>query len=168
MALLLDQTSQKQMKYLKLLKLLYIADRETLRDKGHPITGGRFCAMPRGPANSFVCDFVRGRVPVPMWNRFVECKGYDAFLVESPGTGGLSRYEIEKLKEVYRRYKHLSPFRLSALTHGFAEYLRNNPGHSSRPIPIRDILEAVGRPEYIEGVEEEADAALAADRIFGE
>ncbi|MCJ7504423.1 MAG: hypothetical protein MUP80_15390, partial [Acidobacteriia bacterium] len=37
----------------------------------HLITGGQLSAMPHGPVNSFVCDFVRNRVPVAIWNRYV-------------------------------------------------------------------------------------------------
>jgi len=166
MALLLEQAPEGRMKYLKLLKLLYISDRETLRDKGHPITGGLQAAMPHGPVNSFACDFVRRRVPVAIWNRYIDVKGYYAHLVESPGTGGLSEYEIRKLREVFDRYRDADEFELRDITHEFAEYRRNNPGSSSRPIPLRDILEAVGKPEYIEGVEEEARAALALDRLL--
>jgi uncharacterized phage-associated protein len=167
MALLLGQSSTGRIKYLKLLKLLYIADRETLRDKGHPITGGQMSAMPHGPVNSFACDFVRGQGPVPAWNRYIALSGYYAVLVESPGVGSLSKYEIGKLKEVFTRYKHMTEFQLRDLTHGFAEWIKNNPGNSSRPISLKDILEGVGRGDAVEGVQEEADAACALLQTIG-
>jgi uncharacterized phage-associated protein len=166
-ALLLDQAPNKKMKYLKLLKLLYIADRETLQDKGHPITGGRMSAMKHGPVNSFACDFVRGATPVPVWNRNIQLAGYFATLAASPGTDSLSRYEIRKLTEVFERYKHLTEYQLRDLTHGFAEWIKNNPGNSSRTIPLRDILDAVGKAGDIAGVEEEADAACDFARVIG-
>lgn len=167
MALLLGQSSSKRMKYLKLLKLLYIADRETLQDKGHPITGGPTSAMPHGPVNSYVCDFVRRRFDVPVWTRYIVPEGYWLVLIESPGVENLSKYEIRKLTEVFARYKLLNQFQLRDITHKFPEWIKNNPGNSSRPIPLRDILEGVGKAESVLGVEEEAEAASAIERVFG-
>lgn len=37
------------MSYLRMLKLLYLADRESLKETGHTITGDRVVAMEHGP-----------------------------------------------------------------------------------------------------------------------
>ncbi len=44
----------------RLLALLYIADRESLKRRGRPIVGGRLCAMDYGPIHSEVYDLIKG------------------------------------------------------------------------------------------------------------
>jgi uncharacterized phage-associated protein len=44
------------MNYMRLLKLLYIAERETLGRTGRPIVGGPVTAMERGPVLLEVLD----------------------------------------------------------------------------------------------------------------
>lgn len=45
---------------MRLLKLLYIADRESIREVGRPITGGAVVAMERGPVLEEVYDLIPG------------------------------------------------------------------------------------------------------------
>jgi uncharacterized phage-associated protein len=42
----------KEMSYLRMLKLLYLADRESLKETGRTITGDRVVAMEHGPVPS--------------------------------------------------------------------------------------------------------------------
>jgi uncharacterized phage-associated protein len=50
-----------RMEYVRLLKLLYIADREMMAEAGAPITGDRAVAMDHGPVLSHVYDLVKGK-----------------------------------------------------------------------------------------------------------
>jgi uncharacterized phage-associated protein len=59
-AALLHFHGSKEMSYLRMLKLLYIADRETLKETGRPITGDRIVAMEHGPVLSSVYDLIKG------------------------------------------------------------------------------------------------------------
>src|SRR5271155_4089348 len=56
---LLRADGVKRMNYMRLLKLLYMADRESLRETGRPITGGPVTAMERGPVLEEVYDLIR-------------------------------------------------------------------------------------------------------------
>jgi hypothetical protein len=49
---LLKKCPGRRMKYIRLLKLLYIADRESLRNRGRPIVGDRYISMKKGAARS--------------------------------------------------------------------------------------------------------------------
>jgi Protein of unknown function (DUF4065) len=49
------------MEYVRLLKLLYIADREMMAEAGAPVTGDRAVAMDHGPVLSHVYDLVKGK-----------------------------------------------------------------------------------------------------------
>jgi len=59
-AVLLGCRSQRRMSYLRLLKLLYMADRESLKETGWPIIGTQPVAMDYGPVHSEVYDLVKG------------------------------------------------------------------------------------------------------------
>jgi len=50
----------KRIDYLRLLKLLHIADREWLAETGESITGDRAYAMKYGPVLSSIYDLVKG------------------------------------------------------------------------------------------------------------
>ena len=57
-AALLHFHGSKEMSYLRMLKLLYLADRECLQETGRPITGDRVVAMEHGPVLSSVYDLI--------------------------------------------------------------------------------------------------------------
>ena len=52
-------------KYLKLMKLLYLADRESMKRHGHPISGDRYVSMEHGPVLSHTLNLPRPPSPVP-------------------------------------------------------------------------------------------------------
>ncbi len=55
---LIKRRGQGYMSYMKLIKLLYFADREALLRWGSPITADTFYSMDRGPVLSRVHDLV--------------------------------------------------------------------------------------------------------------
>ncbi len=138
----------KRMSYLRLLKLLYIADREAIKETGRPITGGSVVAMERGTVLEDVYNLIRGRHPeMPLWDRYLQTDRFYLVLIADPDVRKLSRYEIEKLQLVAQRHENDDEWVLSDLTHRFGEWKKNDPGSSSRPIPLTDILEGVGIPQ---------------------
>ncbi len=64
----------KSLKYLGLLKMLYIADRLALKTMDQPITGDRYVSMDYGPVLSGVYDLIKGQ-PVdsalPLWSKYI-------------------------------------------------------------------------------------------------
>src|SRR5580700_367699 len=68
----------RRMNYMRLLKLLYIADREAVKETGRPITGGPLMAMERGPVLQEVYDLIRGQhAAMPFWDRYFRKNRYD-------------------------------------------------------------------------------------------
>jgi len=97
-AALLHFHGTKEMSYLRMLKILYIADRESLKETGRPITGDRIVALEHGPVLSGVYDLLRGEHTAwPVWSEFFQKNGYRIVLINDPGNGKLSKYEIGKL-----------------------------------------------------------------------
>jgi len=154
--------------YMRVLKLLYFADRESLRETGSPITGDRFVAMRHGPTLSRLLDLVNqcdvGNVE---WDKYIERNEYDIRLVDDPGIGKLCRYEIDLLKRIWQENRELGEWEVATKSEQLQEWKKNNPGDSSRPISLSDLLEAVGRGDWLEVITKRAAEDVAARRLFG-
>ena len=168
-AYLLRREPARQMNYMRLLKVLYVADRESIRKTGRPITGDRAAAMERGPVLSEVFDIIKGaHLRSPDWSNFIQRNSYDVRLVQGPGVANLSKFEIEVLEQVAEDNRARDEWAMVELTHAFPEWRENDPGKSRKWIPLHDILEAVGRPADEADIEKDAKADRAFARLFGE
>lgn len=166
-AALLRSEETRQTSYLRLLKLLYIADRESVRDTGRPITGDAVVAMDHGPVLTGMYDLVKMRgYQVPVWSKYFQVSGYHVKLTHDPGVGMLSRYELEKLREVSERYAAKTDWDIVEDTHQFEEWKRNYAKSMARPIPPEHILEAVGRAEDIPELQQDEKDRAEIDRLL--
>src|SRR6516165_1045948 len=85
-AVLLHSDRCDRMSYLRLLKLLYIADRESLAETGRSMSGDSIVAMKHGPVLRNVYNLVRSDHPqAPGWGNFLRRDGYHLELVSNPG-----------------------------------------------------------------------------------
>lgn len=158
-AFLLRDSANSSMSMLRLMKLMYIADRECIRDTGRPITGDRAVSMDKGPVLSRLYDIMKGEHSLsPEWHKFIHKDGYELCLVDDPGNGRLSRFEAEKLTELLERYHDKDEWQIIQETHEFSEW--QDPDGSSVPISTEDILAALGMSERVEAIRQDA-AALA-------
>jgi uncharacterized phage-associated protein len=159
----------KEMSYLRMLKLLYLADRESLKETGRPITGDRVVAMEHGPVLSSVYDLIKGEhTGWPVWSRFLGKKGYRIELLQDPGNGALSKYEIGKLRELTERHADQNEWEMVEIVHDLDEWKKNNPGKACKPIPFEDILDAIGRRADELAILQDARDQAAFDRVFAE
>jgi len=164
------KTEANRMTLLRLLKLLYIADREALKERARPITGDRAVAMDHGPVLSVTYNLIKGEdFLAPQWEKYVRREGkHEVALIANPGVGHLSKYEIEKLQAVARQYQDLNEWELSEFTHTFLEWKKNQPPpKSKKDIPEDDILAAVGLSDLKEKLAADSEAEAIADRLFG-
>jgi len=169
---LLRCAAARRMKYLRLVKLLYIADRDSLAETGWPIAGGEPVAMDNGPVDSKVLDLVkqtgrRSHEDRQAWSSCIDTDGMDVVMVVDPGTKSLSPYEVAKLKDVYRRYRSIHRYSVRDLTHEFPEWKENWVQGSSRPIPLEDIVRAVGRTDDLDEITAMAEEVSAIDSLSG-
>ncbi len=156
------------LQHLALIKLLYKADREALRRWGLPITTDRYAAMKLGPVTSGIYDLIKasgnsGAHP-SFWSAHIARRGpYEVELVRDPGGSELSRAEVRLLAEIFTADGAKDGFRLADETHrDFPEW--KDPGGTSVPIEIADILEALGVPEEQAAHTEDAVRAHRAAR----
>lgn len=168
-AFLLRRETSKEMNYMRLIKILYIADRESIKLTGRPITGDRVAAMPQGPVLSELYDLIKGtHLRSPELARFIQKDEYKIRLVEDPGLANMSRFDIETIEKVAEEYRALDEWDLVELTHNFPEWRKNTPDDSQMKwISFNDILEALGRTPDPE-IEEEAMEERAFARLFGD
>jgi uncharacterized phage-associated protein len=136
-----------RMSHLKLIKLLYIVERESLIRFGVPVMYDSYASLPYGPIPSATLD----RINEPefysdgYWNRHIAPKvNNEVSLRESTTVPNdqLSRVEESLIDEVYSTYGNLTRCELVDLTHTFPEY--QDPQGSSIPIDPSDILRAEG------------------------
>jgi uncharacterized phage-associated protein len=157
-----------QMEPIRLLKLLYIADRELLAETGRTITGDRAVAMDHGPVLTQIDNLIKGEATrAGEWNQHIHTIGHRLELKRDPGRGELSRGEIQKLNELTDRYRNVDDWRLSEMTHDFREWLDCFRPGASNPIPWQSVLAAQGKQDFLEIIErDEADREYL-DQLFG-
>ncbi len=130
---------------LKLMKLMYIADRESFRVCGEPITYDDYCSMPHGPVLSKTYDIMKGDTDHTYWDDYIIQKNErEIALLKNPGIGKLNIEETDILESVFSQYGNYSPSALRNITHNFPEYVETK---SSKPIQYQQIMQGIGIPE---------------------
>ncbi|HYV34692.1 MAG TPA: Panacea domain-containing protein [Gemmataceae bacterium] len=166
---LLRAQPAQRMNYMRLLKILYIADREMLAQHAHPITGDQAVAMKRGPVLSQTYDLILGKTKDALWTKCVKTEHYEVVLLEDPGRGQLSKDVLDKLQELTLRYQDKDEWEMSEETHAFEEWQRCFPPSNSVFNPIRweDALIAQGKQHLIAEVEKDERASALFDEMCG-
>lgn len=146
--------------YIKLFKLLYLAQKAHLSKYGRPIVNDDFYAMKAGPAPSVMYNICK----VADGERSEQCledaarsisvetkkmpRGNDVKHVkvcEAPDMDELSTSDIECIDEVYTKYGKLSSSKLSTITHDSA-WVKNwdEEKLEGQKISLLDIASAAG------------------------
>jgi len=157
------------MSYVKLIKLLYLADRDALIRWGRPITTDRYVSMDNGPVVSRIYDLIRDEPPpnsFRMWRRFIsDPEDYEVRLLGDPGSGELSRPEQELIDEVFAQHGRQNRWTVVNYTRSLPEW--THPDGGALPIEYRDILKAAQKTEAeISAVEEALESAALDERIL--
>ena len=133
------------MPYRKLVKLLYLADRQALIETGYPSTGDRLVALPDGPALGRLLQLLGGATcpPDSCWREYVSAP-IDG-CVAPLGDGDferMSRYERSLAAETLERFGVMSFKELAAHTQQLPEWRK--PPDGERPIDPILILRSAG------------------------
>lgn len=138
-----------KMHYLKLLKLLYLADREALLRWGRPISTDRYVSMKHGPVLSNAYDLI-SEEPAPeehgIWAQFISAPtDYEVRLLRNPPNDELSPAEENLIREIFQGFGYRNRWDLRDYTHSLPEW--KDPNGSSIPIKFREIFIAGNRSE---------------------
>lgn len=159
------------MKYLKLLKLLYIADKEMLLTCGIVITCDQYYAMPHGPVLSTTYDLIKGaNLPESsIWRDYIKnVNDYQVELVKDPGVEELSEADTDTLDHVYDEYGRWTSRQIENFTHKFPEW-KNRPDAVSTSVRFtpEDILRENDCEDLIPVYQEHINIAREFDLLFG-
>ncbi len=159
----------ERMSYLKLIKLLYFADREALLRWGRPISTDRYVSMNKGPVLSRVLnlatDETSPNAPTLWASSITEPEHYEVALKADPGNDELSQAEIDLLTEIFQKYGKKNRWDLVELAHQLPEW--KNPDGGAIPISYRDILLAGGKTEIeIAAIEDELSQLSETDLLL--
>jgi uncharacterized phage-associated protein len=141
MAYLLDRLGPVDK--VKLMKLLYIADRNSFIQHGHPISGSVQKAMDWGPVPSGCLSVIDGeyRDDPDAAFRFLHVDDYTVQLRENPGFDLLGDAERATLESVIQQYGQAPKWDLVDLTHKFPEYEEAYGGEgTANPITYESLL----------------------------
>lgn len=147
-----------ELKYLKLIKLIYIVDREALRQYGYAITGDDYYSLRHGPIVSEVQDLITDDpdfVDSDYWKDYIETEGLDVELVDEPEFDALSEVASQLVEEVEERYGNYNRWKLRDITHDFPEW--EDPGDGRLPITFESILKSVKEDEEVEELSRELE-----------
>ncbi len=170
-ACILLQKRGGRMSYLKLIKLLYLADRAALLKWGRPISFDAYVSMDQGPVLSRTYDFINHGPPPETdsyWHRFIsDPVRYEVSPKGECPDGALSEAEKRLLDQVFECFGRMGRWEL-------VEWMHNNlpewvdPHGSAIPLSYHDILVTGGgrTPAEAAVIEEEIEALALADVLF--
>lgn len=136
---------------LKLLKLLYLAERLSYEKYCEPLIGDRLVSMPHGPVLSITYNYMNGELDSSEdgWGAWIgNRQGYDISVndpqqLPSPDVLlELSDSDIELLDQTWARFGHLNKFQLVEWTHRNCLEWRDPKG-SMVPMTYGDLFKAL-------------------------
>jgi len=159
-----------KLNYTKLIKLLYLADKEALKESAVTISGDDYVCMPHGPVLTVIYDLIRNRYghkdinAQALWNTRFLSDSYDLItLISHYPEGKLSEYEKSVLDGVDNQYHNKGFGEMIDLVHDrkiCPEW--RDPGDSSLPLPFAEVLKSVGYSD------DEIKWAVAEREVFAE
>jgi uncharacterized phage-associated protein len=172
-AYLLKRQPSRCENYMRLLKLLYIADRTSLKERAVPISGDTPYAMARGPVFSRTLDLIKGKDPSSeKWEQFIEKCGYDVHLKSDPGNLHLSRADINILERIADRFRSYDEWALVRWCHKYLpEYEKNWKARGTKArcrIALEDVLSAIDRLGDHSRIVAEINADAEFSRLFSD
>jgi uncharacterized phage-associated protein len=160
-----------KMNYTKLIKLLYLADKESLDVTNKSITGDSYVSMKNGPVLSRLYDLIRNkhgdREEQMLWNSRFTKDGFSLVAVtDRIPDGELSDFEKDVLDSVGERFKNSSFGDMIDYVHKNCPEWKD-PHGSAVAISMEDILKGMEKSkEDIDYRLKEKESFEEEDRIF--
>lgn len=96
------------MRYIRLVKFMYFADREALRRWGYPLTWDSYYLMENGPILSCALDLMRGchaDCDREYWDEHIRRQFWSSVLVSNPGADRLPGRAANLIDELWIEYR---------------------------------------------------------------
>lgn len=135
---------------IKAVKLVYLADRESVRRFGFPVQDEVRVSMKHGPVNSETYSMINGECEDDGWTEFLRDREDHNLTLARPGMSEddldeLSDADIEAMDAVWREFGHMTKWQIRDWTHAnIPEW--EDPGSSSDRIPLERMMRHLGVP----------------------
>ncbi|MFV0322537.1 MAG: Panacea domain-containing protein [Alphaproteobacteria bacterium] len=135
--------------HIKLIKLMYLADRESMKQYGSPISYDRMVSMPHGPVLSNTLDLING-YSQGIWGEYISDRANHEVslqkdIKDTQELDALSDADEKILSKIWDQFGSMGKFDLVGYTHkqeNCPEW--KNPNGSSCSISYEDVYRAVG------------------------
>ncbi len=128
---------------LKLMKLIYLSDRESMQQTGFPITDDHFVSMPHGPVNSLTLNLVDGNREAAAWSDLISDRANHMVGLTRPRIENdieeLSELDLDVLELVWQKFGGMNRWEIRDWTHDNCPEWEDPEG-SCQPIPHARVL----------------------------
>jgi uncharacterized phage-associated protein len=161
------------MSHLKLIKLLYLADRSSLASYGASISGDTFYSLPNGPVLSRTLNLMAGVIESEAqgWESWISDRAEHQVSLRKDfdlnDLDYLSKADITILDSIWQQFGAMSRWQLVNYTHDGNCPEWEDPNGSSITITPTRIFSALGKSnEEASILASEIEAAKSIDRLF--
>lgn len=141
-----------RMAILKLMKLLYLAERESLERYGMPMTGDRLVSMDHGPVLSNTLNLANGAAIDSVedgWDMWIPSRQRHDVVLEREVCDNdfdeLSKADKDILQGIWEKFGDFDKWKIRDYTHTLPEW--KDPQGTSLPIAYKDVFLALGYEE---------------------
>lgn len=132
-----------ELNVVKLVKLIYLADRVHMKKYGFPILNDRLVSMPHGPVNSLTYNYIGGNLRSAAWADYIADKADHKVARTAKRSeeelDALSAAELKSLKSIWKKFGQMDPWELRDWTHDHCPEWEDPQGSSSG-IPHARVL----------------------------
>lgn len=141
----LIEKSGKDVDYLRIAKLIYLADRRSILARGVPIFGGKYFSMNKGPTISEFMNYTHSR-NAPRWVEVISIRDGNALnIIGKTNYNSLSEYEIKVLDSIVEEHFNQTTVELVKWCHeNCPEYEEVSVG-ARKPIEVEAMLKFGGK-----------------------
>ena len=131
----------------RLMKLLYLAERQSLASRGHPIIGDRYVSMKHGPVVSRVYDLCKkepkGKAEHrAVWLKHLRSDGRDIELVVPAPVAALSRADLDTIDAEFKKWRDWDTWDLVDHLHEILPEWKD-PNGSANPIGLPTLFKVL-------------------------
>lgn len=154
---------------LKLIKLIYFAERLSLSKYSHPMLFDEFYSLPHGPICSSTLNGIDGLTNEELWSEYIARNGNILVAIKKldrDEMDEISEAEMSVISDIWDKMGHMSPSQLRNYSHkNCPEYTETE---SSRiPISYKQVFEALGE-EDAEALASEIDEMIRLDGMLAD
>ncbi len=130
---------------LKLIKLIYLSEREFLFRHELPMLFDEFYSLPHGPICSSTLNGINGIIHEAVWDEFVARNGNKIVALKRFGPDEMdeiSTAEWAVIDEIWKKFGHMTASQLRNYTHQSCSEYTETTGRI--PISYKQVLESLG------------------------